>query len=606
MKRKLVQILIFILVIGESYSQQNIIIDINIQYQTMHGFGASDAWNFDYVGKYWSSSVKENITEKLFSKALDEDENPVGIGLSRWRFNVGAGSAEQGAASNIDMEERRVECFLNEDSSYNWEKQAGQQWFLQKAADYGVEELVAFLNSPPRFYTKNGRANSDNTYRGGPTNLKDDHYDDYADFITTVLKHFKDSGITFAQVSPVNEPQYEWNSGQEGCPWQNMEIKTLVGELDAAIREKGLETKILIAEAGSYDDLHQVNGPAETSDQIWRFFNSENPEYLGDYSQMLPGICGHSYWTDGDDAAIRSARQNINREAKEQGNIQLYQTEYNLLSNHYDNKLLNSIFLGKMIYADLAIAGVSIWDYWTAIERERWDQLNRFYLIRLIPDGGDYADLTSEGTITTDKNLWVLGNFSRFIRPGYRRINVSGAIDLNGLMAAGFISQDTSELVIVYVNWGITAKSVTHSLSNWSDGNTFVSMVPYLTNSIYSLTKRDTISGEEEYTIPPRSVVTLVAGLNDDNLTFTSINELDYRDVFNVYPNPTDGVFTISNEGAYIRNHPLFQLFDATGSLMFSGKIEGEKYICHALQKKQNGLYFIKIGNRVEKVLKIE
>ena len=134
MKRKLVQILIFILVIGESYSQQNIIIDINIQYQTMHGFGASDAWNFDYVGKYWSSSVKENIAEKLFSKALDEDGNPLGIGLSRWRFNVGAGSAEQGVASNIDLEERRVECFLNEDSSYNWEKQAGQQWFLPTSA----------------------------------------------------------------------------------------------------------------------------------------------------------------------------------------------------------------------------------------------------------------------------------------------------------------------------------------------------------------------------------------------------------------------------------------------------------------------------------------
>ncbi len=606
MKRRLIQVLILLLVLTEGYSQQKITIDINLQYQTMHGFGASDAWNFGYVGKYWSNSVKESIAEKLFSKALDENGNPVGIGLSRWRFNVGAGSAEQGAASNIDMEERRVECFLNEDSSYNWEKQAGQQWFLQKASDYEVEELVAFLNSPPRFYTKNGRANSDNTYGGEPTNLKDDYYDDYADFIATVLKHFKDLGITIAQVSPVNEPQYEWNSDQEGCPWQNMEIKTLVGELDSAIREKGLETKILLAEAGSYNDLHQVNGPVETSDQIWRFFNAGNPEYLADYSQMLPGIGGHSYWTDGDDATITSARQNISREAKEQGNIELYQTEYNLLSKHYDNKLLNSIFLGKMIYADLAIAGVSIWDYWTAIERERWSQLNRFYLMRLIPEGGDYADLTAGGTIEVDKNLWVLGNFSRFIRPGYRRINVSGASDLAGLMAAGFISSDTSELVIVYVNWGTTVKSVTHSLSNWPKGNTFVSMVPYLTNAVYNLSKRDTISGGEEYNIPPRSVVTLVASLKDNNLTYTGIKALYYSDVFNIYPNPTDGVFTISNGGAPVRNNTCFKLFDVTGSLMFSDKIEGDQYICHALKEKQDGLYFITLGNRVEKVLKME
>jgi O-glycosyl hydrolase len=604
MKDKIILTAILTLVFGISRAQQNITIDVNVQYQTIHGFGASDAWNFDYVGKYWSDATKELIAKKLFSKDTTSSGNPEGIGLSRWRFNIGAGSAEQGANSNIEMKERRVECFLNEDSSYNWEKQAGQQWFLKKAAEYGVEELVTFLNSPPRFYTKSGRANSDNTYRGGPTNLKEGHYEAYADFITTVLKHFSDSGIYFAQVSPVNEPQYEWNSGQEGCPWQNLEIKTLIGALDSSIREKNLDTRILIAEAGSYDDLHQVNGNALTSDQIWRFFNKANPEYLGDYSRMMPGIAGHSYWTDDNDAAITSARQNINREAKEQGQIELYQTEYNLLSKEYGTKLENTIFLGKMIYADLAIAGVSLWDYWTAIERERWSQRNRFYLIRLIPTGGDYADLTSGGTVEIDKNLWALGNYSRFIRPGYRRIQVSGANNLSGLMASGYISPDTSELVIVYVNWSTSQKSVTHRLSNLSNGNTVASLTPYITNAYNNLSKQETIAGHAVFTIPARSVVTLVASLDDENLIYTKADEHDYHESYRISPNPTEGMFTISNIKTLPDNNPDLLIFNTTGRLIYADIIDGSHYSCNALNGKQDGLYFIKVGNHCEKIIK--
>jgi len=41
------------------------------------------------------------------------------------------------------------ECFRNPDASYDWNKQAGQQWFLQAARQRGVEKLLAFPNAPP-------------------------------------------------------------------------------------------------------------------------------------------------------------------------------------------------------------------------------------------------------------------------------------------------------------------------------------------------------------------------------------------------------------------------------------------------------------------------
>ena len=157
MKRKYILLLAIAAFFSNNnlWPQTNVIVNPTVTYQTIHGFGASDAWNADFVGKYWNNSVKSDIAKKLFSKNFLGNGNPEGIGLSRWRFNIGAGSAEQGTASNIEMAERRAECFLNEDGSYNWNKQSGQQWFLTQAKTYGVENLVAFVNSPPRFFTKN-------------------------------------------------------------------------------------------------------------------------------------------------------------------------------------------------------------------------------------------------------------------------------------------------------------------------------------------------------------------------------------------------------------------------------------------------------------------
>ena len=173
-------------------------------------------------------------------------------------------------------------------------------------------------------------------------------------------------------------------------------------------------------------------------------------------------------------------------------------------------------------------------------------------------------------------------------------------------MASGYISPDTSELVIVYVNWSPILKSVIHSLNNLSGGNTVASMIPYITNSYNNLTRQETASGRETFTIPARSVVTMVMSLNYDNLLYTGIDEYRYQDSYRIFPNPTNGAFTISNMGSTIENNVNFLLFGATGNLIFSDKMDGDQYVCNALKGKQNGLYFIKIGNHFEKISKVQ
>ncbi len=124
------------------------------------------------------ADTKDHMAELLFSKAFDSSGNPLGIGLSAWRFNIGGGTAEQGDSSGINNPLKRVEGFLNPDGTYDWNKQSGYLWFAKKAKEYGVENLIAFSNTPPVQFTKNGLGFK--TEKDYTCNLRDDKYDDYA------------------------------------------------------------------------------------------------------------------------------------------------------------------------------------------------------------------------------------------------------------------------------------------------------------------------------------------------------------------------------------------------------------------------------------------
>lgn len=86
-----------------SFAQRTVIISTDNVVQTMDGFGGSDAWRTQFVGKNWPEQKKSAIADLLFSKEIDAQGNPKGIGLSIWRFNLGAGSIEQGEKAKFLM-----------------------------------------------------------------------------------------------------------------------------------------------------------------------------------------------------------------------------------------------------------------------------------------------------------------------------------------------------------------------------------------------------------------------------------------------------------------------------------------------------------------------
>ena len=81
-------------------------------------------------------------------------------------------------------------------------------------------------------YTYNGKGFS---ARGGLSNLKPEHYGDFAGYMADVAARYTGEGYHISHISPVNEPQYNWDSGQEGSGWTNDEVAALARELDIVV-----------------------------------------------------------------------------------------------------------------------------------------------------------------------------------------------------------------------------------------------------------------------------------------------------------------------------------------------------------------------------------
>ena len=497
-------------------------IDLTRTFQTIQDFGASDCWTAEYVSDYFSTTEKEKAAKWLFSQQMDKNGNPEGIGLSCWRVNLGAGSAEQGTSSNIADETRRAACYQKSDLTYDWTRCDGQQWFMKRAKDYGVDHFLLFSNSAPVHMTKNGKANANNQTIS--CNLKDDCYDDFAEFLATVTKHFVDEGYNVTYIDPVNEPRFDWKDGQEGSPWENTNIAQLAKQLDKSIASRSLSTKILIPEASSWDLVY--GGTGRATNQIYAFFNRKSANYIGNLPSLAKVVAGHSYWTFRTNADLKDIREKVRNEAAKYF-LEVMQTEWSMLdaapetsaafpeSYETASKMDIALYMGKIIHCDLCYGNMSGWSYWTAFATERYSQKNRFYLIRMNATGdtGDesYGDIKKGGRLTVDKNLWVLGNYSRFIRPGYKRVAIKGADDLNGLMGSSWLSPDEETLVTVFVNMSQASKKVGITVTD----NAIESMKAYLTDKNNSLKLQSSLNDASQMEIPARSVVTIVAQLSN-------------------------------------------------------------------------------------------
>ena len=423
--------------------------------QTIRHFGASDAWSMQTIGLWTDTIEQTKIADWLFSMDTDATGQPRGIGLSLWRFNLGAGSAEQGREAQINRS-TRTECFLQTDGSYDWSRQAGQRRFLQLAKERGVPHFLAFLNSPPVHFTQNGLAT--NTGRDGTLNLRDDCYDRFATFMATALKGVEEhDGIHFDYLCPVNEPDGHWNwqgPKQEGSPATNREIARLARATSTALGHQSSTTQILVPESS---DLRCLLGIYMTDWQrgntIRTLFSKDSTQtYLGDTPQVPRLILGHSYWTNTPVRFMKRIRQQLRDTCRHYG-ISFWQSELCIMSNDeeigggggYDFTMKTALYVARVIHHDLCYADAESWSWWRACGGDYKDGLIRVYE-RQGRRGGDGA--SDKPSARDSRLLWAMGNYSRFVRPGAVRYEVEGPEDPYGLMVSAYRNTDGSWAVV--------------------------------------------------------------------------------------------------------------------------------------------------------------
>lgn len=494
--------------------------DRSVTYQRIDNFSASDGWSMQYIG-LWPKEKQEKMADWLFSTQNDEKGKPIGIGLSLWRFNIGAGSAEQGDQSGIDNVWTRAECFLLPDGTYDWSKQKGQRNFLQLAKQRGVDQYLGFILSAPVYWTQNGMAT--NTGRGATFNIQEDKYDDFARFQADVIQGLQQKeGITLDYICPFNEPDGHWNwvgPKQEGTAATNREIARTVRLMSKEFEARGIDTKILVSESFDYNCMFRTHPytKADRGYQIQSFFRPDSVNtYIGNLPHVPRLMAAHSYWTNTPLSDLRSIRMEMDQELKK-NKVRVWQTELCIMNNDEeigggggkDLTMKTALYVARVIHHDMVYANTSAWQWWRSVATGSYK------------DGLIYAEPDNsrmDGSFTDSKLMWALGNYSRFIRPGATRLGVSayndkgeivreGDTDPYALMISAYENVDGTPVAVV-INYHEKERAF-HL--EWK-GKSPKTWIPYCTSDEMGadLKPMEKISSKKQLLIPGRSIITYV------------------------------------------------------------------------------------------------
>ncbi|WP_411169577.1 glycoside hydrolase [Clostridium sp. MB05] len=399
-------------------------IDPKINYQTIEGWGTSLAWWANVLGNWKDQSKIDEVTKKLFSQSE-------GLGLNAVRYNIGAGGTLTPSLGKQPRIGASIESYQPSAGVWDWNADKGQRLILQKSKELGVDFYEAFSNSPPYWMTKSGSPAGN---WNGSNNLKDDMYDDFANYLTEVIKYFKDNfGIEFDTVAALNEPNSIWwtsYNNQEGCHFDRDKQNLVIKELGRQLQEAGLNTTI------SAPEEYNIN------DTIASYLSYE--QQSKDY---ITSIHTHTYAGD--------KRKELKELAANQ-NKSLWNSEVSLggSSGHNHNDMTSAIEQANKIRTDIVDMGTTTWCYWQAVEDEAGGHNH----------GLIHANFQGEEEYYITKQYYSMANYAKFVKPGFK------VIESNNSKTLAAYNESTDELVLVVTNDSNSNIPYNFDLSEFSGG----------------------------------------------------------------------------------------------------------------------------------------
>jgi glucuronoarabinoxylan endo-1,4-beta-xylanase len=323
------------------------------------------------------------------------------------------------------------------------------------------------------------------SFVGTPANYQA-YANEQAGYVASMKNQY---GVNLYAISVQNEPDADVTT-YESCNWTAQQIHDFVPYLyNALLASNVAATKIMLPESQNWQDYSNLAVTAMT-----------DPNVAADVGI----IADHNY--DGSNGPATLTKNSYGKA--------LWETEVSSLGVPFDGSITNGVYWAERIYLFMTQAEANAWNFW--------------WLIDLSDDDEGLTDVNGYPA----KRMYALGQYSRFVRPNFYRIDANANYSMN--LISAFKDSESTAFAIVAVNTNTTAMNQTFNLTNF----TASSVTPWITSGTLSLASQAPVAVANSsftYALPALSVVTFVgqailpsstitisnASFNGDNLVLT-------------------------------------------------------------------------------------
>ena len=367
-----------------------------------------------------------------------------------------------------------------------WNSEAGPMT-LAKSVNPGIQ-IWSTEWSPPATYKNNnsvdgggsnGSLTSTATFKGAASGAPNSADTGYASYLTRYIQYIQSSfGVSLYAVSCQNEP--DWDPTYEAAIWNAGQFDVFTGAFHSALQTAGLSTKIMITE--SFGDRLAL--AATTMNDATN-------------APFVDIIAGHIY--GGGPNALSSG--GFSHLTNQEG----WETEISDVSGAGpDNSMTSGLVEAGWIHNSIVNASLDAFHHWWI-----WGSDNS-------------ALITSSGV---SKKLMVIGQYSKFVRPGYYRMGAT-TVPSSGVSVSAYKNTNTSApatVVIVAINGNSSTTSQTFSFN----GVNVTSVVPWVTDNNNNLVQMAAVpvSGNSfTYNLTGPSVTSFVGAVSGSTPVPTATN----------------------------------------------------------------------------------
>jgi len=434
-------------------------------HQVIDGFGASDAFTASYSGTLSSA-------QQAFFFGTGSGQ----LGLSLLRVAVtNNDAANAGSCTSVSSS-----C-------------AGQSQYISdmQAVIANGGKVYATAFSPPPAYETNGSADCSSGSGSGALATAD--YASYATWLANFVQSLQtEDSISLYAISVQNEP--DQCQPYDSSIWSGANIDTFVKtNLGPTFSADGLSTLVFVPEGGSYSastSLGATCGADSSCNQYVSGFNWH------DYDASLSGtntVDADPYPTD-----WPSGKKYWETEASCGPNYGPY-----FCQGGFHPDITNALNWGAIIDQRIAVDGANAWLYWLLAD------YNRAGGAATDTDESLMANSAGDGAVPL--RAYVLGQYSKFVRPGYYRIDATH-LPQSGVSVSAYQNAATNTLVVIATNYTGSSVSQTFGITN---APSFTAMTPTVTSANLSLAAQPKVSVKSNsftYTLPAQSITTFVSG----------------------------------------------------------------------------------------------